>query len=402
MNLDISRAQALVASAAIVAASACWAASPSFKTKPLWALEKSPVALAGEGFDVPLAAFPDFAAFTVNAKVRFAGATEKGESITLLDQTSGETGWGLALANTPWGDRLTLLADGAHDVSTIHVKPGEAYDFTVASRKGLVVVYVNGRPAKYFSKSISPASRALRVGKQGGTPMKGAELVDLRVFGPKEEYYAPGEPRKPAEGFKVGKGWSVKMPLDDSKPLPRLLYYGDSISHGYTAPLQKLLKGKAHLYHWSGFVYVPSIGEDFAKGPCGVAKYDVVVFNNGLHSLHSAWQKASDEQIRGVYRTLVRSFRKHAPQAKLVYLETTPQTGKKNAAGKVASMGELNYMVLRLNKIADEVMKKEGIPVIPAYSMLADKLEFASGDGYHWQRPAYEILAAEVAKQITK
>jgi hypothetical protein len=44
-------------------------------------------------------------------------------------------------------------------------------------------------------------------------------------------------------------------------------------------------------------------------------------------------------------------------------------------------------------------MKEEGIEVIDVYSILSKRLELASGDGYHWQGPAYQIISQEIAQR---
>ena len=63
-------------------------------------------------------------------------------------------------------------------------------------------------------------------------------------------------------------------------------------------------------------------------------------------------------------------------------------------------LGDKNDVVVRLNTISDKVMKEKEIEVIDVYSILAGKLELASGDGYHWSRPAYDIITREITEKI--
>ena len=126
----------------------------------------------------------------------------------------------------------------------------------------------------------------------------------------------------------------------------------------------------------------------------------MIVFNNGLHSVHWTPEKATDEQIEGVTRAMVRAFRKGAPQAKLVWLSTTPHTAKKGTDGKVSATGDLDPIVQRINRIAAKVMKDEGVDVIDGYGLLIRHLDLATGDQYHWMSPAYEILAKAIAEKF--
>ena len=62
-------------------------------------------------------------------------------------------------------------------------------------------------------------------------------------------------------------------------------------------------------------------------------------------------------------------------------------------------MGEKNPVVLRINRLAEKVMKEEGVEIIDMYTPLAAKLELAAGDEYHWSGPAYKMISdAIVAK----
>jgi hypothetical protein len=62
-------------------------------------------------------------------------------------------------------------------------------------------------------------------------------------------------------------------------------------------------------------------------------------------------------------------------------------------------LGDKNPVVLRINRLAEQVMKEEGVEVIDMYTPLAARLDLASGDEYHWSAPAYKMIAdAIVAK----
>ena len=127
----------------------------------------------------------------------------------------------------------------------------------------------------------------------------------------------------------------------------------------------------------------------------------MIVFNNGLHSLSWTQEAVSDAVVIERMRKLTQSFKKGAPQAKIFYLTTTPHTGVRPAPDKpVASLGDKNNVVVRLNTLSAQVMKEENIEWIDVYTILASKLEFANGDKFHWQTPAYALISQEVAKRV--
>ena len=91
--------------------------------------------------------------------------------------------------------------------------------------------------------------------------------------------------------------------------------------------------------------------------------FDVIVFNNGLHSLHWTEDKVPDERLRDTQRQIYLNFRAGAPQAKILWLSTTPHTAReKNAAGKVEALGALDPVVRRINRLTGEAMDAAGVP----------------------------------------
>ena len=49
---------------------------------------------------------------------------------------------------------------------------------------------------------------------------------------------------------------------------------------------------------------------------------------------------------------------------------------------------------------ATQLPSSEQIEIIDVYAILAEKLELASGDGYHWSSPAYEIITREISAKV--
>ena len=397
-----------------------WAGFGTMASKPIWDLAKDAgevsAALAKKGFvplgsahafTVPHTAVKDSTAFTVEARIRCT-APQDNTSISLFSQQTSGTGWSLGLLLYPRvGSPITLGMNNAwFNTGWFRSRTNEVHTFTIAARKGLVTVYWNGHVLKRFFGLITPNLEPIRIGgKPGGREMPGVELLSLRFWGPEEEYYAKGESTDFAEGFRGGPGWSVSCPTEKpGSTLPRILCYGDSILSGYGSRLRGQTAGQAYVYTWSNFVsdhQAKHLNKKAFVSAASVAKFDAIVFNNGLHSLHWTENKATDAEIKDVVRGMLNAFRAGAPQAKIYWLATTPQTAReKNAAGKVEKTGELDPIVRRINRLAAEVMAEEKVPVIDAYALLAPHLDLASGDGYHWKGEAYDLMAKTIRETV--
>ena len=76
-------------------------------------------------------------------------------------------------------------------------------------------------------------------------------------------------------------------PVQDTPGLPRVLLVGDSISMGYTLPVRELLEGKANVHR------IPANSGPSTRAVAamdrwlGEGRWDVIVFNSGLHDIKS-------------------------------------------------------------------------------------------------------------------
>ena len=122
----------------------------------------------------------------------------------------------------------------------------------------------------------------------------------LKVYGADYTYKSPkekvtAEPR----GGVAGKGWMVDAPTVVDPKRPKILFYGDSISGGYRQYLLPAVEGKVYAYHWVGFVGgLDTKVDGLIKQGASVADFDLVFFNNGLHSLSWTPEKATDQQTK--------------------------------------------------------------------------------------------------------
>ena len=358
-------------------------------------------------FALPNSAIPDASCFTISMEVRFHSLEER-EALQLLDQRVSDTGFAVDVLK--WGavgSPLTTTVNGVgYGRNGFRATTNQVWQFVFAVRDGAVTVYQNKSAGPQYLLRITPNLAPVWVGRTQQArkdlrAISGYEILSLKVYGPDYKFYLPGESADTLKnGYVGGQGWLVRLPGKTDKPLPRILYYGDSISVGYGDRFCALMKDKAYCYHWCHFVGgVGGFPSAAFEAAAGVAPFDVIVFNNGLHSLHWAPDKVTDAQIEDVLRNMVHAFRKGAPKAKLVWAATTPQTAK---GRPVTGMGELNPIVVRINTLAEKVMKDEGVDSVDLYALLKDRLSLAAGDQYHWSGDAYQLIAEALQKKCAE
>ena len=348
-------------------------------------------------FAIPNSAIPDANCFTIAMEIRFHEIEER-DYLLLLDQRVSDTGFAVDALN--WGrvgSPLNTTINGVgYGRNSFRASTNQVWQFVFAVRDGTVAVYQNKSAGPQYLLRVTPNLAPIWVGRtprrKDGKPVANYEILSLKVYGPDYKYYQPGESADTMKnGYVGGQGWLVRIPGKTEKPLPRILYFGDSISGGYGDRFTALMKDKAYCYHWSHFIgHVGSFPTNAFAAAAGVAPFDVIIFNNGLHSLHWSPDKVTDAEIETVLHNMVHAFRKGAPKAKLIWAATTPQTAK----GKpVTSFGDLNPIVIRINTLAEKIMKEERVDIVDLYALLKDRLNLAAGDQYHWSGDAYQLIA---------
>jgi hypothetical protein len=361
-------------------------------------------------FGVPAAAFPDQKNFTVQVTVSFPQPVEDTSLNVLLKQRADgeDTGLGLSCIYGKadnWRVYRPII-NGMH-IGGIRTRfeADTPYTFTVAVRDGSASYYLNDIPGSRHFTLLLPNDEPMWVGKKLLPREKlfaSATITALKVYGADFTYKSPKEkPAPEPRGAISGKNWMIDAPTVVDARRPKILFYGDSISGGYRQHLLPALEGRVYAYHWVHFVggIDPKVDALLQKG-AAVADFDCVFFNNGLHSLSWTPDKVTDEQIADTTRAIVRGFKTGAPRAKLFWISTTPHTARRSEGAKaVEALGEKNPIVLRINRIAEAIMKDEKVEVIDAYTPLAARLDLAAGDEYHWSSPAYKMVSdAIVAK----
>ncbi len=366
----------------------------------------------GAAFAVPGDAFPNQENFTVQVTASISGLVNGSLFTVMKKQGDKDDGFSFSMnyRDQPWYARhVSAVVNNIYmSARAINGQRGPQintpYTFTVSVRNGFASFYIDDKPYKKCYMKVIPNNEPLWIGrnlKENAKPMA-TVIHSVKVFGPSFEYVSKKEPKSECpRGAVAGKGWALDIPKIEHPEWPKVLIYGDSISMGYRGPfIPEMLKHQVYVFHCCHFVHgdVPQAAMEEMAGRFG---FDAVVFNNGLHSLHWTPDKVPDQVVHDRMRDLARCLKKGAPGAKIYYLMTTPHTAPRPAPNEpVNCLGDKNDVVIRLNTISRQVMNEEQIEIIDIYSVLANRLELASGDGYHWQRAAYETISQEIAKRV--
>jgi len=238
--------------------------------------------------------------------------------------------------------------------------------------------------ALLFSIALAPAQVA--AGPAGRTNVLAATAKNAAIEIPVE---------KDLRVQSSGKQWRLDRAMITDPARPRVLLIGDSILNGYLPYAVKALAGKVYVDAWVN-PYCQSehfnvlLAEVLANGP-----YDVVHFNMGLHG----WQKGRipEGQFEPLTKAFVEIIQQKCPRAKIIWASSTPVTVK----GKPGELDpEINSNIVGQNRMAAKVMAEMNVPVDDFYALLITQLNLARGDQFHWNAPAYRILADAAARAI--
>ncbi len=184
--------------------------------------------------------------------------------------------------------------------------------------------------------------------------------------------------------------WSIGYAFhlaDDLRNLPRVLLVGDSICNAYQPGVRDLLEGRVNVSYWVSSYCVTSPNYlRLLDLYLEEAPYDVVHFNNGLHSLGTP----TADWIAALERAL-RLIREKQPKARIIWTTSTPLTDP----AKTDKCRELNEAARAV------IERLGGIAVDDLFSLL-DPLDRAANwsDVYH-HRPATVRLEAEQVARAT-
>ena len=185
----------------------------------------------------------------------------------------------------------------------------------------------------------------------------------------------------------AGKVTAWDFVKDDPK-LPRVLLIGDSISRGYTLDVRRDLAGKANVHRAPANCGATTQGVKKLDAWLGEDKWDVIHFNFGIHdrNLPPETYAANLEQI-------IATLQKTG--AKLLWARTTPPASADNAEHFSPEQ------CTTVNRIADEIMNRHGIPIDDLCSPIQPRLaEFQNPNNVHFNDAGYKFLAGKVSDEI--
>ena len=177
---------------------------------------------------------------------------------------------------------------------------------------------------------------------------------------------------------------------------PRVLLIGDSIVRDYYPEVEKRLAGKAFVARLSTsrFVADPVLLKE-VKLVLEGTKFDVVVFNNGMHG----WQH-SEVKYREAFPKLIKTIRANAPKARLIWATTTSLRDGKDVTGDTKAEYSDERIAAR-NALAAEVVAAQKIQTVDLNGAVRGRRELHS-DNVHFNGQGSQILAALVSAAVEK
>jgi hypothetical protein len=163
--------------------------------------------------------------------------------------------------------------------------------------------------------------------------------------------------------------WAERPKQIDST-LPNILLFGDSITRGYYPKVVALLAGKANCYL---FATSASAGDPRLLRQVNeyldsnAVQFSVIHFNNGMHG----WDYSPSEYAKGLSE-IIRTFRAHEPNGKLVWASTTPLRFIDGASG--------NSVVNERNARALKIMNDSDIPIDDQNRLMASHDDLHDGN----------------------
>ena len=188
--------------------------------------------------------------------------------------------------------------------------------------------------------------------------------------------------------------------VEDDPGLPRVLIIGDSISIHYTHFVRQYLRGKANVHR------IPTNGGPTDRGLTsldswiGEGKWDVIVFNWGLHdSKYEGWDRQTGKRYSTpeTYASNLEALvvRLKATGAQLLWASTTPVP----EGAKTHDVGDS----VRFNTVATPIMAKHAIAVCDLYSLAKPDLAALQRPmNIHFNTHGSAVLARKVADAVLK
>ena len=178
--------------------------------------------------------------------------------------------------------------------------------------------------------------------------------------------------------------------------LPRVLLIGDSITRDYYPGVQRQLEGKVYVGRLSSSAFIsdPVLSKQIEM-VLSQYKFNIIHFNNGMHG----WQH-SEAEYEKAFPQFLKTIRKFAPNAKLIWASTTPLKVSPNLPADNQTQATDERIAAR-NTSALKIAQASGITVDDLNTLMRGHPEFHS-DNVHFNDQGVALQAAQVAEHIEK
>lgn len=205
------------------------------------------------------------------------------------------------------------------------------------------------------------------------------------------------------------------LPIVDLGDLPRVLLIGDSVSVGYTIPVRRALRGKANVHRPLENCGSTVKGLANLDRWLGDGRWDLIVFNFGLHDLERKEGNVPIPEYAANLRAIAK--RLQTTGAHLLWANTTPVPRLNPIPVDVVPVGEVGYLrsdgdklfgfvvedIAEYNAAASQVMSEYGIETIDLYNHvlpIQERLQYPKD--IHFTTRGDSALGAAVAEAIRK
>jgi len=233
--------------------------------------------------------------------------------------------------------------------------------------------------AKKTQPAYDPAADAKRKAAMSPEELAWETLLEQNLG----SYYLPLYKQDKLAGRETA--WDF---VQDDPKLPRVLIIGDSISRGYTLAVRHALAGKANVHRAPANCGSTAMALKSLPVWLGSGHWDVIHFNFGIwdRGTPPAVYAKNLEQIAETLQTT---------GAKLIWARTTPSSGPANEEKYTPEACD------NLNRCADDIMQKLGIPEDDLYAAVAPQLATLQlANSVHFTPAGYDVLGTQAAKAI--
>ena len=393
---------------------------------PTWELGKNPIdptlikgnieLVDGEvkldganSFAIPVASLGRQEDYTIEFEIKKT-AGSKGR-ISLVSNTDKEKQAGVGLQYCPPEYNAGLLfVNGSQTVEQRGFLSDKFSKITIVAKDRRLMLFRDGLILA-MTDAVKSSALPLTFGEVLSAPTDPYQLRCIKIYA--SALFPTGfDASADRMRYYSGPGYAMQRVDIKDPTLPRILVVGDSISMGYRGFVTEHFKGRAYVDYWVGgsFFSDKLIPDDFSalrafdsvlsNGP-----YDVVSWNaSTLHMWNGAPGRCSEATYPANMTKVVEHLQKAVPATKLIWIRCTPwrTTPEK---GLPTFFPERNDLIIRLNKVTDEIMARHSIPEVDLYGLCEKKFDTVpagSKDAVHWNREVCGLMAVEIIKEIEK